>query len=305
MPTPHFITALCTPLTDDEELHLPGLRVHLDDQRAHGFDEVLVAGSMGAMQLLTDETYTALIRNTVEHARGWGSVLAGAGDAGFARTRDRILFLNRFELAGIAVLSPYFWKFSQAELVDYFRMLADIAKPPLYLYDLPQVIGTKLAMDTILTLSEHPNIRGAKCSCDFDFTRQLMDRVDDSFRVIVAQANLADVLLRHGVCEQLDGMWSIAPKWTQDLARCAVARDWEGAAASQVRISALRNLLPVYGFRGVTGMMNARGLPGRFAPRPFKQLTAADRLQLYDEPIVRELVEDDPAAAGEPSGKDV
>ena len=85
---------------------------------------------MGLMQMLRDETYTRLARRSVE-CQGKGKVLIGAGDAGFARTADRIAFLNDLKIDGIVVITPYFLPFSQEQLVQYYLALADIAKKPL------------------------------------------------------------------------------------------------------------------------------------------------------------------------------
>ena len=92
MDKPYFITAIGTPLTEDEQLHEEGLKLQLQDQWNHGIDGILVAGSMGAMQLLTDRTYKKLIEKSVELASGHGEIMVGAGDTSFARTKDRTEF---------------------------------------------------------------------------------------------------------------------------------------------------------------------------------------------------------------------
>ena len=290
-----FITAIGTPLTEDERLHEQGLEIQLADQWNHGIDGILVAGTMGSMQLLTDETYRCLVERSVELSAGRGEILVGAGDVGFARSRDRILFLNDFKIDGVAVLAPYFRNFSQKELIDYYRSLADVSKAPVYLYDLPVVTGTKLAIDTVLELAKHPNIHGVKSSCDFDDTRQLIDTVGNGFRVIVAQPNLVDVLLHYGVSEHLDGIWAIMPQWTVALGKAADNGDWSAAAQYQKQLSAVRNLLRKYGFGSFTDLMNARGIPGDFVPRPSARLDDAKRENLLGEEIVQKLIAEDPA----------
>ena len=107
MKSAHFITAIGTPLTEDEALHEQGLEAHLADQRNSHIDGILVGGTMGAMQLLTEETYRRLVRRAVELWAGHGEIFVGAGDTGLARTRERILFLNQFQIDGVAVLAPY------------------------------------------------------------------------------------------------------------------------------------------------------------------------------------------------------
>jgi dihydrodipicolinate synthase/N-acetylneuraminate lyase len=293
MNKPYFISAIGTPLTEDEQLHEKGLEMELADHWNHGIDGVLVAGTMGAMQLLTDKTYRTLIESAVHFTAGRGEVLVGAGDAGYSRSKERIEYINQFKVDGIAVLTPYFWKFSQELLVEYYRSLADVAKSPLYLYDLPIVTGTKISTETFLELAKHPNIRGAKLSCDVDFVRQLIDHVDDSFRIIVAAPNLIDVLLKFGINEHLDGMWSILPGWTVALGQCVVKGDMEGAAKYQQQITEVRNLLAKYSFSAFTTMMNARGLPGKYAPRPFIPLSEVKKQELLQIPVIRQMIEQD------------
>ena len=292
---PYYITAIGTPLTEDEQLHIDGLELHLEDQWRHGIDGLLVAGSMGAMQLLTDETYRSLITRSVELWAGHGEILVGAGDAGFSRTKERIEFINQFKVDGVAVLAPYFWGFSQEELVEYYSALADISKAPIYLYDLPQITGTKLSMDTMLTLAKHPNIAGAKLSGDTTFTIPLIEAIGDSFRVIVAKPDLMDILMRSEICIHLDGMWAITPKWAVQIGRCAVKGDWAGAAENRQDMIETRNLLGKYGNDAFTVLMNARGIPGRFMPRPTKILNEAQKEKLLAEAIVQKLIQEDPA----------
>ena len=104
MSQPYFITAIGTPLTEDERLHEDGLEIQLADQWNRGIAGILVAGTMGTMQLLRDQTYRRLIERSVALSAGKGEVLVGAGDAGFARSRDRIEYINQFKVDGVAVL---------------------------------------------------------------------------------------------------------------------------------------------------------------------------------------------------------
>ena len=289
----HLISALGTPLTEEETLHEPGLEAHLNDQFEHKIEGVLVAGSMGHMQMLSDQTYRDLIRRSVELAGGRVELLVGAGDTGFTRTRQRIEYINQFEVDGVAVLAPYMWPFGQPELVDYYRALADVSRAPLYLYDLPAVTGTKLEWELMFELAEHPNIAGAKCSDAFHWTRQLMEQVSErelDFRVIAAQPHLLDVFVRHGVRDHLDGMWAWAPHWAKSIICHTEAGEDEKALRYQRDLSALQRLVLRFGFHCFTVHMNQRGIPGEFVPRPGARLTEEQRQELLADPISQRLL---------------
>ena len=101
MPKINLISAVGTPLNPDESLHVDSLDRLLSLQWNAGIDGVLVAGTMGLMQLLREQTYVQLIEHSIELCRGKGELLVGIGDAGFARTADRIGYINGLAVDGV------------------------------------------------------------------------------------------------------------------------------------------------------------------------------------------------------------
>jgi 4-hydroxy-tetrahydrodipicolinate synthase len=290
MPKINLISAVGTPLNADESLHLDGLDRLLSLQWNAGIDGVLVAGTMGLMQLLRDQTYAQLIECSVELSKGKGELLVGIGDAGFARTADRIGYINGLTVDGVVALPPYLVRFRQEELLDYFRALANISKAPLFLYDLPSLTGVKLEVATIFELSKHPNIAGIKCSGDLNDALDLMGSVDASFRVIVAQADQVDVLCEQGVANHLDGVFSLAPEWTKAIAIASESSDWVAAAEAQQNLSGILSMLREYGvFPAYHELMHVREIPGLFAPKPFQLLSESQQKSLASQPLVDSL----------------
>jgi 4-hydroxy-tetrahydrodipicolinate synthase len=294
-----LITALCTPLKDDDSLHVDGLAAHLDDQWRNGIKGVLVGGTMGLMQLLDDDTYRDLVRRSVELAHGRGEILVGVGDASFKRTLARIRYVEQFDVDGVVVLAPYFYQLGQADLLAYYRGLADQSRKPLYMYDLPQRTKTNLELDTVLQLSKHPNIRGIKCSGEWPGTRRLMDHVGNDFRVVPAQPTLVDMLARCGVRENLDGIFGLLPALSVSIVAAAEQGDWALAAARQGELTEFLFLVagayPL--FPACTTILNARGIPGKVHPLPMASLSAAQAEKLLHEPLVRKLLSESSAVA--------
>ena len=286
----NLISAIGTPLNADETIHAEGLDRLLGLQWDAGIDGVLVAGTMGLLQLLREQTYADLVKQSVPLCRGKGELLIGVGDTGFARTADRIGYVNSFKVDGVVALPPYLVRFRREELLDYYRALAKVSKLPLFLYDLPSFTGVKLDLATIVELSEHPNIAGIKCSGDINDTLELIATVDSSFRVIVAQADQVDALCEQGVVDHLDGVFSLVPEWVAQLARAAEARNWSAADAAQGRINGILQLLREYGvFPAYHELMHSRNIPGLFAPKPFQLLSDSQRRSLRNHPLVESL----------------
>jgi 4-hydroxy-tetrahydrodipicolinate synthase len=281
----HFITALVTPMHDDDTLHAEGLRRAIETQIDAGIGGLLIAGSMGAMQLLPDETYRALVTESVRLAGGKVELLIGAGDASFARTRDRIHFLNQHPVDGVVVLAPYLMPFSQSELIEYFTALADESRAPLFLYDLPVMTRTKLERDTVLAIARHPNVAGIKCSDEPGYARQVRDLAPERFRVILAAPTLMDIFLQTGFSEHLDGVFSLCPRQVVAIG-AAVARG-ENARAAELQ-QGLNRTLALLHKHGVwnpfTALLHAQGIPGRIKPRPHAAWDAETERRFLAEP---------------------
>ncbi len=286
-----FFTAIATPLDADDRLYTEGLEKEITDQLDAGIDGLLVAGTMGSMQLLTDETYAGVVRQSIEFMKRRGEVFVGAGDASLGRTLRRIEFLNTLPIDGIVVLAPYLAAPTQSELIDYYTTLADFSRSPLYLYDIPQLTRTKLEFNTVVTLAAHPNVRGIKCSDDPSYMRQLIDELGDSFRVIMAASLLIDVFLRHGFNEHLDGIFCLCPRQVVAIGRAAASEDWQAAAQIQQGINRTMRLLGRYGiWPAFTTLMNALGTPGYFRPRPYGRWSPAEIESFLSDPETLEVI---------------
>jgi dihydrodipicolinate synthase/N-acetylneuraminate lyase len=286
---PKFLTALGSPTDDEHNLHEEGLEAHIADQFKGGIESFLVGGTMGNMQLLRRDTYRRLVDRSIEICNGHGEILVGAGDLGVGRTLERIEWLNDKAIDGIVVLSPYFWHLKQSELIDYYTELADKARRPLYIYDLPGLTGQTLTIETYLELGKHPNIPGAKISGNVPHSIDVINALGPDFRVIIAEPLLIDVLLRSGLEHHLDGMLAIAPHWTVEIGNAAVAGDWEAAAKAQRKLTALTHLLRQFGGGGFTAMMNARGIPGRFNVPPYGSISESELEELASDPTMIEF----------------
>jgi 4-hydroxy-tetrahydrodipicolinate synthase len=210
---------------------------------------------------------------------------------------QRIEYVQQFDVDGIVVLSPFFATLGQADLIAYFEGLADRSKKPIYLYDLPVATKTSLQLETVLRLSKHPNIRGIKCSGEWTGTRRLMDHVDKGFRVVPAQCDILDMLVRCDVSSNLDGIYAVLPDLSVGIVKAAESGDYALAAEKQRKLTEFRQMIltkyPL--FPSCKAVLNVRGVPGKFIPNPVKPLDQGQLERFFSEPLIRELVGNSPA----------
>jgi 4-hydroxy-tetrahydrodipicolinate synthase len=283
-----FVTAAGTPIDEDGILVEESLRGHLRHHIEHDIDGFLIAGSMGQMACLTQQTWLDLGKAAVAEAKGKAKILLGIGDTSFERTRDRIEALRGVEIDAVVATTPYYFRSEQADLIYYFTKIADLSPVPLFLYDLPQATKVKTEMETMLELSRHPNIGGAKCSHDPVFVRRLADATADlDFEVISAQFDLIDVFAAAGILLQLDGFFCLVPRWLKEMKEAHRAGDQRKVTEVQHRLTTLRNKFAGLGmFPAFTRAMNLLGFPGQFHPShmaPFDESKAPDVNRLLTE----------------------
>ena len=287
-----MVAAIGTPMTLDEQLHSEGLVAQLDRLGEANVSGILVAGTFGVMQMLRDDTYCDLVTQACGYGRFGGKLFIGVSDMSSIRTKQRIHFVNQFCIDGVVVLPPFFMAFSQQEILDYYRSLADESKAPVYLYDLPQRTHVAINPQTVLALAQHPNIAGIKCSGPVAQALNLIEQVTElglDFEVLLAHPDRLVELAENGVRSHLDGIYALAPHWAMQVARGVTM----GRSVHEVQndLTQLRDVLRRHGgLSALTPLMNACGIPGRFSPAPFQTLSVQQQRDLFNEPVVKKLL---------------
>ena len=279
-PVSGAVTALGTPLDSQENLHVEGMRKQIQAQIKAGVDALLVLGSMGTMQLLKDDTFKEALEVTLEEVDGKLPVIVGCGDTGTERSATRIRWAERHAVSGVALVPPFFFKFTETELSDYFKELAVGTDLPVYLYDNPAWTKHTLSYELIVELSRVENIVGLKESADLLTLRRCAEHFGPSvgFSVLSGLTPFFDLSLQVGAHGIVDGLFALAPEYAVDLMRCFRNGDTSGMAAAQRKIQRLVAIVNVDSvFAGFTAAMNLRGIPGDFAPKPFTKVTAEGR----------------------------
>lgn len=282
-PVSGAVTALGTPLDSRESLHVTGMRKQIQAQIAAGVDGLLVMGSMGAMQLMRDETFNAAVEVTLDEVGGKVPVIVGCGDTSTERSLTRIRRVERHAVSGVALVPPYFFTFSQNELLHYFTELASATELPVYLYGNPAWTQHTLSYELIVELSRVENIVGLKESGDLVTVRRCAEHFGPSggFSVLSGLTPFFDFSLQAGAHGIVDGLFALAPEYGVEMMRCFRNGDREGMAAIQRKIQRLVAVVTVDSvFAGFTAAMNLRGIPGNFAPRPFTQSTKKGRVEV-------------------------
>ncbi|MEO3977083.1 4-hydroxy-tetrahydrodipicolinate synthase [Streptomyces sp. CAU 1734] len=134
---------------------------------SEGCDGLMLNGTTGESPTTSDAEKTALVR-AVREAVGPGvPLVAGVGSADTRHTVELARAAERAGADGLLVVTPYYSRPPQSAVAAHFRRVADSVGIPVMLYDIPARTGTRIEVETLLRLAEHPRIVAVKdCAGD-------------------------------------------------------------------------------------------------------------------------------------------
>jgi 4-hydroxy-tetrahydrodipicolinate synthase len=176
------VTAMVTPFDNKGNIDLAKTTQLVNYLLENGTDSLVVAGTTGESPTLTTEEKVALFRHVVSVVNGRVPVIAGTGSN---NTRASIELTKKAEEAGVdavMIVAPYYNKPNQEGLYQHFKAIAESTSLPVMLYNIPGRSVVNIAVETIVRLSEIPNIVAVKdASGNLDAMTEIIANTDEEF----------------------------------------------------------------------------------------------------------------------------
>jgi 4-hydroxy-tetrahydrodipicolinate synthase len=284
-----------TPFKDDGGLDLDRFEALLERNIAHGADGLVVAGSTGEFYALDLAEREALLDRAVRLAAGRVPVIAGVSDF---RHADIVAMCRAATDAGCAggmLLPPIYAMPNAAEILAFYRAVAQATPLPLMLYNSPRRAGVELTPDLVGQLCELPTVVAVKdSSAAIVQVTELCCRYKDRLRIFVGYETMIRASLPLGV----HGVVAMAHQATGHLVRRYYDACRAGDTATADRLEPA--LLAVYRcfqqgsyYAAIKEVMSRMGVSAGGPRPPLLPLTAdaGRRIEaILAEAGVRELV---------------
>lgn len=237
-----IIPPVVTPFHADESLDLDGLQKHIDFMLAHGVHGIFVLGTTGEFYALDEAEKQQVVAAAMAHVNGRAPVYVGTG----AETTREVIRLTKMAekegAAGVSVITPYFLKPTQAELVEHFRRVAESTAKAVVLYNNPATCGgLSIEPDTVAKLAELRNVVGIKDSSgDLQNTIEIIRRVPPTFAVLNGRDTLIAAALMFGAKGAIPASCNIAPELCVGIYEAFAKGDVAAAQAFQARLHPVR-----------------------------------------------------------------
>ncbi len=238
-----IIPPLITPTDARDDIDEPALRRSVRRLLAAGVHGLFVAGTAGEGPMLAEGPWERLMEIAAEEVAGRVPLLAGAQDVSTRRVADK---LRRLQTLGYrhAVVTPTFYipARTMSEHLRHFGACREAAGDlELIAYNIPQVVGIGLAVETVCELARRGWVRHCKeSSGDLDFLRRLIERGREvGLRVLMGDERNSAAGLAAGAV----GLVNLCSNLCPELYRCLYEASRRGDRAETARLQAGINRL--------------------------------------------------------------
>ncbi|MGV3266286.1 4-hydroxy-tetrahydrodipicolinate synthase [Cytobacillus pseudoceanisediminis] len=175
-------TAMVTPFDHKGHIDFPKTTQLINHLIENGTDSLVIAGTTGESPTLTKEEKLALFKHAVKVADKRVPVIAGTGSN---NTYESIELTKKAEQIGvdaIMIVAPYYNKPNQEGLYQHFKAIAENTSLPVMVYNIPGRSSVNILPETIIRLSEIPNIAAVKeASGDLNAMAKIIANTDKDF----------------------------------------------------------------------------------------------------------------------------
>jgi 4-hydroxy-2-oxoglutarate aldolase len=261
---------IATPFDRDGEIYAAKVRHNVEKWNRTGLAGYVVLGSTGESVMLTEGEKATMWELVAKHAAPDKLLIAGTG---MESVRETVSLSKRAAEMGYKaamVRTPHYYK----NLVNrasaqtlYFQAVADQSPIPLIIYNWPQTTGVDIPVESVVALSEHPNMIGIKeSSGSIEKVMQMVREVKHGFQVLVGSAPTLWPSLAMGACGAILAYANAAPYSTIAIWEAYRTRDEAAGMDWQNRIARAAVLVTVK--HGIPGLKYAMDLNGYYGGPP-------------------------------------
>ncbi|MEH0110931.1 dihydrodipicolinate synthase family protein [Tersicoccus sp. MR15.9] len=283
------VPPLVTPLTEDRTLDVPSFERLIERMLAAGVDGVFPLGSTSEVAFCTDTMRAQILAEAVRIVDGRVPVIAGVIDMQTPRVLEHVAAAVDAGADAVVATAPFYAVTAPAQVRRHFEIIGERSAVPVFAYDIPVCVHTKLDPRMLVELGSAGAIAGVKDSSNDDvaFRRlTLLNRDAGSpLAVFTGHEFVVDGAYLAGADGVVPGLGNVDPAGYVRLHRAATTGDWEAARTEQDRLARLMEICLVaqdtggWG-AGVGAFKTALELLGvittRRLPEPFDGFSDAD-----------------------------
>jgi 4-hydroxy-2-oxoglutarate aldolase len=167
-----------TPFYPDGNVYFKKLEANLERYSKTPVAGIVVLGSTGEAILLSDEERRQVLKIARDATAPNKVLIAGTGIESAVETLKLTEYAAQLGYDIALVRTPHYYKkqMQPANMLAFYRTVADRSPLPVMIYNFPQATGYDMPAELVIELAEHPNLIGIKeSSGDVEKVRRMVE----------------------------------------------------------------------------------------------------------------------------------
>jgi len=280
-----IIPALISPLNEDGTVREKVLRKLINWHLEKGCNGFYICGATGEGVVMKPEARKVMAEITVDAVKGKGFVIDHIGAIDFRTAMDLARHASDTGVDAISSLPPFFYKYEQKEIIQYYQALSDSSDVPILMYSLSLIGDSISKFEIVERIMKIKNIIGLKwTNYNFFEMGKIKSINDGNINVFVGN----DEMLLAGLVMRADGgiglSYNVMPKIYIELYRSFISGDIKRAQDAQFKANKVIDIMLRYNaFTAVKDILEMIGFTVGYYTFPIKRFTKLEQESFRDE----------------------
>jgi 4-hydroxy-tetrahydrodipicolinate synthase len=256
-----LITPVVTAVNEKEEFNKAEYQKFINHLIDAGVSGIFPLGTNGEFYAFSNAEKLTIMEAAVEAVNGRVPVYAGTGCATTKETVELSKAAKSLGVDCLSVITPYFVKASQVDIIEHYSTVAQQVDMPILLYNIPARTGNAIDWKTLKTLAQYDNIIGIKDSSgNFDNMLKYIENTDPRLCVLAGSDSLILWALLAGGTGAISGCSNVFPELMVSIYNYWKEGNIEKANEAQKKIRPFRNVMQMGNPNSVVKLaVNMRG----------------------------------------------
>ncbi len=272
------IPPVVVPDTEDHQLDVASFERSINRMIDAGVDGLFFLGSSGEVVFSTDERRRQIIAEAVRIVDHRVPVLVGIIDTETERMIEHGKVAQELGADALVATCPFYALQGMTEVEEHFRILHEELDLPIFAYDIPVCVHTKLPWKLLAKLGAEGVLAGVKDSSgddvSFRYLVQENEKNGHPMSILTGHEVVVDGAYLGGADGSVPGLANVEPEGYVRQWKAAQAGDWATVKAEQDRLNEISHIWDV-----TSGVQGYAGGVGAFK-------TAMNLMDIFDSPTM-------------------
>ena len=256
---------------------------HLDEKKYRDLIEfqckhvqgLFVCGTYGSGPMMINEERKKVLEVALDQVNGRIPVIAHVGSSKPDEILELALHAEKAGVDAIATVPPFYYGYSQDDIVRFYEWIIKHVNIPLYLYDNPKTTGLEIEIATLKRLKE-VGLTGIKDSTfDLIYFYEIKNNLGfEDFNYISGTEAYIVPSIPVGASAAICGLANAFPEIVVELYNKTINKEYEEAFVLQEKVNHLREIQHfASSIPAIHAMLRLRGIDGGFPKKPFVKVS--------------------------------